>query len=72
MADSHRRYLFEYRHEGAEWAIEVAARDLQDAKARLQTLPRSLYKGEVTVSGTIPLAESNHPAAQQYHVANDL
>jgi len=48
------RYLFEYRHEGTEWALEVRARDLDDAKARLQTLPWAQYRGEIVASGPIP------------------
>jgi len=52
--DAHRRYLFEYRHEGSEWALEVRARDLDDAKARLRTLPFATYRGEVVASGAIP------------------
>jgi hypothetical protein len=48
------RFLFEYRHEGSEWALEVRARDLNDAKARLQTLPLAAYRGEIVVSGYIP------------------
>jgi hypothetical protein len=54
MSDSVNRYLFEYRHEGAEWALEVRARDLDDAKARLRTLPFAQYRGEVVASGYIP------------------
>lgn len=50
-----KRYLFEYRHEGAEWALELHARDLDDAKARLAALPWAEYKGEIAASGTIPL-----------------
>ena len=48
------RYLFEYRHEGAEWAIEIRARDLDDAKARLRTLPWAQYRGEIVSSGPVP------------------
>lgn len=54
MADSHHRFLFEYRHEGAEWALEVRARDLDDAKARLRAIPWSKFKGEIVASGRIP------------------
>ena len=54
MSDSVNRYLFEYRHEGAEWALEIRARDLNDAKARLQTLPWAQYRGEVVAAGHIP------------------
>lgn len=54
MADSDRRYLFEYRHEGAEWALELVARDVNDAKARLAALPFAAFMGEIATSGPIP------------------
>ena len=54
-SDQFKRYLFEYRHEGAEWALEVRARDLDDAKARLAALPWSQFRGEIAASGSIPL-----------------
>jgi hypothetical protein len=53
VSDSN-RYLFEYRHDGAEWALELRARDLDDAKARLRTLPWAEYRGEIVASGTLP------------------
>jgi hypothetical protein len=57
------RFLFEYRHEGSEWALEVRARDLDDAKARLRTLPWAQYRGEIVASGHIPSAgDLPHPA----------
>lgn len=56
-SDQFKRYLFEYRHEGAEWALEVRARDLNDAKARLAALPWSQYRGEIAASGSIPLGD---------------
>ena len=55
MGESHQRYLFEYRHEGAEWSLEIRARDLDDAKARLAAIPWSQYRGEIVASGAIPL-----------------
>jgi hypothetical protein len=48
------RYLFEYRHEGSEWALEVRARDLDDAKARLKAMPWAQYRGEIVLQGSIP------------------
>jgi hypothetical protein len=58
VSDDHNRYLFEYRHEGTEWALEVRARDLKDAKARLQTLPSAIYRGEIVASGLFPDAQT--------------
>lgn len=74
-SDAQGRFLFEYRHEGSEWALEVRARDMEDAKARLQTLPLATYMGEVVASGDIPnagISRGNHPARPIYHgSAND-
>jgi hypothetical protein len=50
----YKRFLFEYRHEGAEWALELSARDLDDAKARLKALPWAKYKGEVAMKIRLP------------------
>lgn len=58
MSDSIKRYLFEYRHEGAEWALEIRARDLDDAKARLAAIPWAKCQGEIVTSGSIPLGNS--------------
>lgn len=52
--DSFRRFLFEYRHEGAEWALEIRARDLDDAKARLKAMAWAQHRGEIGYSGHIP------------------
>ena len=71
-----RRFLFEYRHGGSEWALELHARDLEDARARLRTLPFASYQGEIVASGAYPVAglgTENRPATcQGYHgSAND-
>jgi predicted secreted hydrolase len=54
LDESFKRYLFEYRHEGSEWALEVRARDLNDAKARLKVMPWARFRGEIAFSGPIP------------------
>lgn len=54
LRDSQRRFLFEYRHDGAEWALELWARDLEDAKAKVRAIPWATYRGEIAVSGRIP------------------
>jgi hypothetical protein len=38
-----KRYLFEYRHGGSEWALEVVATSPQDAQERL-ILVKVLWK----------------------------
>lgn len=49
-----KRYLFEYRHDGAEWALEIAATSPQDAQERLKTLPWAHLKGEIIATSGIP------------------
>ena len=46
-SDGFKTYLFSYSHEGAEWCLEIKARDMQDAKARLARLPFARYDGEL-------------------------
>lgn len=60
MDDNFKRYLFEYSHEGAEWSLEIRARDLDDAKARLAAIPWSQYRGEIVFSGTVPSLAEMH------------
>jgi hypothetical protein len=40
-------HLFSYRHAGAEWTLEIRARDAQDAKERLKALPLARYDGRL-------------------------
>jgi hypothetical protein len=40
-------YLFSYRHAGADWMLEIRARDAQDAKERLKALPFARYDGRL-------------------------
>jgi hypothetical protein len=48
MASSvYKTHLFTYRHDGAEWTLEIKARDIYDAKDRLKALPFARYDGEL-------------------------
>lgn len=40
-------YLFSYRHDGAEWAVEIQAASEADAKARVAKLAYASYDGEL-------------------------
>ena len=40
-------FLFTYRHDGAEWCLEVPAKDEDDARARLAKISYATYNGEV-------------------------
>lgn len=48
------RYLFEYRHDDAEWGIEITARSPWEAKERLKSLTWARYMGEVKAKVPIP------------------
>jgi hypothetical protein len=54
MPVSEKRYLFEYRHEGADWALEIAAESPHDAMQRLKALSWARYKGEVLATIPVP------------------
>jgi len=51
---SYQRYLFEYRFDGSEWGIEIAAKSPTEARERLNALNWAQYKGHVFA--TIPIA----------------
>lgn len=42
-----RTYLITYNHDGAEWLLEIKAKDAADAKARLARLPYGRVDGEL-------------------------
>jgi hypothetical protein len=70
LDESWNRYLFEYRHQGTEWALEVRARDLNDAKARLETLPFATFIGEIELTGSFPIGEPNRPPTSNVTTAS--
>lgn len=52
-------FAIRYRYEGAEWALQLPARDFDDAKARLTKLTFATIDGELVLtlpSSTGPLA----------------
>jgi hypothetical protein len=52
--DDFHRYLFEYRHEGSEWGIEIVAKNPEDARERLKALNWAHYKGEIAAKIPVP------------------
>ncbi|CAD5300692.1 hypothetical protein BOSE62_70399 [Bosea sp. 62] len=60
QAVAERRYLFEYRHDGAEWGVEIAARSPEEAKRRLQAMTWARFEGEIKASARIPGAGTIH------------
>jgi hypothetical protein len=47
MGTQHRTFLLTYRYEGSEWVVELPARDIDDARARLARLPFANIDGEL-------------------------
>jgi hypothetical protein len=48
------RYLFEYRHDGCDWGIEIVAKSPQDAQERLKAISWARYKGEIAAKIPVP------------------
>ena len=48
------RYLFEYRHDGSDWGLEIVARSPDEAKERIKSLTWARYQGEVKAKVHIP------------------
>ena len=49
---SNKTFLVRYRYDGADWAVRLPARDIDDAKARLSRLAYATIDGEHVM--TIP------------------
>jgi hypothetical protein len=56
VTEDGRRYLFEYRHDGRWWGLQIAATDADDALARLRALAFAQYRGEVIANIPLPTA----------------
>jgi len=48
-------HLFSYRHDGAEWVLEIKAYDEQDARARLSRLAFASYDGVLVAKMPVAL-----------------
>jgi hypothetical protein len=44
-----RTFLFSYRHEGANWNVEIPARSFEDARRRVCALSLARCEGEVVL-----------------------
>jgi hypothetical protein len=64
--DVFRRYLFEYRHAGLDWGIEIVARSRGDAQERLKAISMARYKGEV--AARIPVPGGSFLADEEWEV----
>ncbi|MBP0439443.1 hypothetical protein [Tianweitania sediminis] len=54
LSESFKPYLFEYRHQGADWGIEILATSPADAQERLKALAWARYKGETVAKIKVP------------------
>jgi hypothetical protein len=45
MSEEWKTYLFEYRHDGATWTVEIPACSEQDAKERIAKLQYATFLG---------------------------
>ena len=46
----YKTFVVHYRHEGAEWGIQLPARSFEDAKARLARMPYATVAGELVMT----------------------
>lgn len=47
MKNELKTHLFTYRHDGAEWVLELKAKDAADARERIGKLAYATYDGEL-------------------------
>jgi hypothetical protein len=48
--DQYKMFVVHYRHDGAEWGIQLPAKSFEDAEARLARLAYGTVKGEVVMT----------------------
>ena len=49
-----RKFLFEYRFAGSEWAITIFANDAAEAKEKIKQVAMARYQGEVHAEIRVP------------------
>lgn len=49
-----KKFLFEYRHDGAVWALEVEAPSPDAARERVKSMAWAQYKGEIKARVNVP------------------
>ena len=52
ITSEYKTHLFSYRYGGAEWTLEIKARDAQEARERVKALPLARYDGQLIA--TVP------------------
>lgn len=50
LEGEYKTFVVHYRHEGAEWGIQLPARSIEDAKARLARMPYATVAGELVMT----------------------
>lgn len=48
--DQYKVFVVHYRHDGAEWGIQLPANSFEDAEARLARLAHGTVKGELVMT----------------------
>ncbi len=51
---SDRKFLFTYRHEGAEYGMDVIASTPEEAKRKVQVMSLARYDGEIFATIKVP------------------
>ena len=54
MQNDFKTYLVSYNHDGAAWGLEIKARSMEDAQARLRRLAFARLDGEVKARIPVP------------------
>ncbi len=52
---SERKFLFNYRYEGADYGLDVVADNPQEAKERVRAMSLARYDGEIFVTIPVPM-----------------
>jgi hypothetical protein len=55
MVEKCETYLFEYYHDGCTWCFEIQASSVDDARERLNKLPRALFLGTLQMKMPVEL-----------------
>lgn len=50
LEGQYKTFVVHYRYEGAEWGIQLPARSIEDAKARLARMPYATVAGELVMT----------------------
>jgi len=49
-----KKFLFNYRYEGADYGLDVVADNVEEAKGRVRAMSLARYDGEIFVTVPVP------------------